>query len=281
MPSVPEPFCATMALKMSCSETFSPENLSRDEFLGGRLVLSQPKQGYRAATDPVLLAAFVRARTGELVLDLGCGAGTAGLCLARRVNGIELHGLELQPAYADLARHNARQNEIPFEVHTGDLLTPPDALKQMVFDHVIANPPYRASGAGTASPRAGKDFANRETGASLEAWLDFALRRLRPRGCLTLIHRTERLQDILCALQGRTGAIEILPLSARTGRSPGRILLRARKAVQSPLILYAPLTLHKGSSHVRDENDYTDEVTKVLYELSELLPDSPLSGIQG
>ena len=80
--------------------------------------------GSRAATDPVLLAAFVPARPGERVLDLGCGAGTAGLCLAARVPGLELHGLEVQPAYAELARRNAADNRLALTVHEGDCAGP-------------------------------------------------------------------------------------------------------------------------------------------------------------
>lgn len=74
------------------SPDFAEDALSRDAFLCGRLHLWQPKKGYRAATDPVLLAAACPARPGERVLDLGCGAGAAALCLATRVPGLELAG---------------------------------------------------------------------------------------------------------------------------------------------------------------------------------------------
>ena len=86
---------------------FGAEDLTDDAFLSGRLQLLQPRKGYRAATDPVLLAACVPAKAGQSVLDLGCGAGTASLCLAIRVPGLRHAGLELQPDYADLARQNA------------------------------------------------------------------------------------------------------------------------------------------------------------------------------
>ena len=76
---------------------FAEAELTRDAFLDGRLHLWQPRRGYRAATDPVLLAAFTPAKSGERVLELGCGAGAAALCLAVRVPGLDLHGLELQP----------------------------------------------------------------------------------------------------------------------------------------------------------------------------------------
>ncbi|MCZ8088489.1 MAG: methyltransferase, partial [Rhodobacteraceae bacterium] len=91
---------------------FPDDALSDDKFLMGRLRLLQPVKGYRAATDPVLLAAACPARAGETVLDLGCGAGAAGLCLATRVPGVVLAGLEVQPEYADLARRNADRNGV-------------------------------------------------------------------------------------------------------------------------------------------------------------------------
>ena len=92
---------------------FSDSELSCNEFLGGRVRLWQPLSGYRAGVDPVLLAASVPATAGQTVLELGCGAGAAILCLAARVPGLHLTGVELQPAYADLARRNAAENDHP------------------------------------------------------------------------------------------------------------------------------------------------------------------------
>jgi tRNA1(Val) A37 N6-methylase TrmN6 len=68
---------------------FKPGETREDRLLGGRVRLLQPLKGYRAATDPVLLAAAVAARPGQRVLDLGCGAGAAVFCLAARVPGLE------------------------------------------------------------------------------------------------------------------------------------------------------------------------------------------------
>src|SRR5574343_1545621 len=100
---------------------FTEDQLTDDKFLCGRLRLWQPAQGYRAATDPVLLAAACPATAGQSVLDLGCGAGAAALCLAARVPDLALAGLELQPEYADLARRNAARNGVAMQVECGDL----------------------------------------------------------------------------------------------------------------------------------------------------------------
>jgi tRNA1Val (adenine37-N6)-methyltransferase len=261
--------------------SFAPEALSRDAFLDGRLHLHQPVRGYRAATDPVFLAAFVPARPGERVLDLGCGAGAAGLCLARRVAGLDLHGIEAQPDYAELARRNAAENRLAMTVHDGDLRTQSPALRALVFDHVLANPPFHAAAAATGAADPGRDRANREGEAGLGDWIAAGLRRLRPGGRLVLIHRTERLAEMLGALLPAAGAIEILPLAARAGRPAGRVLLRARKSSRAPLTLYWPLTVHQGSSHLGDAEDYTEQASKILRGLSELLPDARVGGIGG
>ena len=104
--------------------SFADEDLTEDAFLDGRARLLQPRKGYRAATDPVFLAAAVAARPGDWVLDIGCGAGAAAACLAARVPGLKLHGLELQPPYAALARRNLPEAT----VWEGDLFAPPDEL---------------------------------------------------------------------------------------------------------------------------------------------------------
>lgn len=248
--------------------------LSRDGFLGGRIHVLQPVTGYRAAIDPVLLAAFVPAQAGQRVLDLGCGAGVASLCLAVRVPGLELHGIELQPAYAALARRNAAENGIAFTVHDGDLLQPPAALRALGFDHVLTNPPFYPAARATPPADPGRNGAHRE-GVALADWIAAGLRRLVPGGRFGIIHRAERLAEILAALDGPAGSIEILPIVPRAGRPAGRVLVRARKGSAAPLMLHSPLTVHRGSSHARNGSDYTEIVEKLLRDAMGLVPNTP------
>lgn len=206
---------------------FAPDELTSDGFLGGRLTVLQPRRGYRAATDPVLLAAAVPASAGQSVLELGCGAGVASLCLAARVPGLRLAGLELQPAYAALARENAAMNGVALEVVEGDLSAMPAALRQS-FDHVIANPPYYPAGGGTGAADPGRERAMREE-TPLATWIEAAVRRLAPRGVLSLIFGADRLPDALAALDGRMGSSVLLPLQPREGRPAKRVILQSRK----------------------------------------------------
>ena len=240
---------------------FATEDLSRDAFLCGRLNLWQPKKGYRAATDPVLLAAACPAVPGQAVLDLGCGAGAAVLCLAARVPDLALAGLELQPAYAALARRNAAENAVPLQVETGDLADMPRALRRD-FDHVIANPPYYPAG-GTPSPNATRARAL-QIDTPLGDWVQAAARRLAPGGWLTLICGADGLPQVLAAMGAKLGSASVLPLQPREGRPALRVILRARKGGRGAFRLLAPLVLHAGPSHDGDRESYTPAATAVL-----------------
>lgn len=242
---------------------FEDQDLSQNAFLGGKLHLWQPVKGYRAGVDPVLLAASVPATSGQSVLELGCGAGAAILCLAARVQELELTGVELQPAYADLARRNAADNAIALEVVTADLTALPPELKQRQFDYVIANPPYYRADAHSPAHDSGRSIALGEQ-TPLANWIDVATKRLAPRGYLHMIQKADRLQDMLMACQGQLGSVEALPLAARSGREAELVILRARKGGRAVFRLHPPLILHQGDRHERDGESYTPEISAVL-----------------
>ena len=222
-------------------------DVSDDAFLGGRLRLLQPARGgVRSGSDAVLLAAAVPARPGETALELGCAAGAASLCLLRRVAGVQAAGLEIQPALAQLARDNAGRNGLAFEVFEGDVAAPPTALRRREFDHVLMNPPFFEPSRSSEAPSESRRTARAEGAASLDAWLGCALARLRPGGCLTLIHRAERLAALLALLAGRAGAIVVFPLWPAQGEPAKRVILRAVKGAGAPLVLAPGLALHDG-----------------------------------
>ena len=253
---------------------FTEDQLTDDKFLCGRLRLWQPAQGYRAATDPVLLAAACPAEAGDRVLDLGCGAGAAALCLGARVPGVVLAGLEVQPEYADLARRNAERNGMVMEVVEGDLTAMPRALRRD-FDHVIANPPYYPAG-GTPSPVAARARAL-QVDTPLGDWVQAAARRLAPGGWLTLICGADGLPQVLAAMGSKLGSASVLPLQPREGRPALRILLRARKGGKGAFRLLAPFTLHQGPAHDGDRESYTPGANAVLRKGADLM--AAFSGI--
>lgn len=232
-----------------------------DDFLGGRLRIEQPANGYRAGADAVMLGAACPAEPGQVVLELGCGAGVASLCLAARVQGLQLTGVERDPVFAALARANAARNGTVMEVFETDLADMPAGLRAQSFDQIIMNPPFFAAGTRSAN-RTRADARHEET--PLGDWIDNGLRRLRPGGRLTIIHLAERLGTILEGFSGRAGDIAILPIAARAGRDAGRVILSARKGARGPLRLQAPFIMHDGAAHMGDAENLTENAQAIL-----------------
>ena len=193
----------------------------------------------------MLLAAFVPARPGERVLELGCGAGAAALCLAARVPGLELHGLELQPAYAGLARRNAAENAAPAQRARGRP-APAAAGAARAQLRPRAGQPAVPRRRRPAAADPGRDRSHREAETTLADWIAAGLRRLVPGGRLVMIQRTARLAEILSALSGRAGSVEILPVASVRRPAGSALLVRARKDRAAPLTLWNALTVHEG-----------------------------------
>ncbi len=236
------------------------QDVTVDHLLGGRVALRQPRVGYRVAIDPVLLAAATPVCGGERVLDLGTGTGAAALCLATRVAGVRVTGLERDPAVAALAAANAATNRLADRVSvvTGDLLAPPPALPAGGFDRVIANPPFLDPARATVSPDPARAAATAESEAGLDDWVACAARMVRPRGWVTLIHRVDRLDTLVHLLCGNFGAITVFPLWPRHGRAARRVIVAARRGGRGPARLAAGLVLHRG------DGGYTDAAAAVL-----------------
>jgi tRNA1(Val) A37 N6-methylase TrmN6 len=223
--------------------------------LAGRVRLLQPERGYRVAVDAVLLAAAIDAAPGERVLDLGAGVGAVGLCLAARVPDCTVVGIELQPALAQLAERNALLNGMNGRMRTivHDLARPlPSDLG--AFDHVATNPPYLAAAVADPSPVRSKALATVESSADLARWLAVAAGATKSAGTLLVIHRSDRLEEVVSCLVGLGWgdvAIRRLPPAAR-------VLVRARRSTAARQREASPFVLH------RPDGAYTDAAQAVL-----------------
>ena len=238
------------------------EAFTDDTLLGGRVRLRQPARGYRVATDPVLLAAAVPAESGQRVLEVGIGTGAAALCLARRVPGCSVTGLERDAAMAALCRRNAEANGLDraVDVILGDLARPPNRLGPASFDHAMANPPWRPESEGAPPGDPQRAGAHVESEVDLAAWLRFAATMLRRGGTVTSILAAERLDEHLAAYAAAgIGEIAVAPLWSRDdGRPAGRVILRGRRDIRAPVALLPGFVIHEG------DGGYTPEIDAVL-----------------
>ena len=233
---------------------------SDDAVLDGRLVLRQPVRGHRFGHDAILLAAATAAQSGERAYELGAGVGAAGLALARRVDGLDVTLIEIDPVLAALGQHNAERNGLDGRARALclDVAAPVAALaaaglSPATADHVLMNPPFNAP--HNPSPDPGRRSAHAASEAMLQYWLRTAAWLLRASGSLTLIWRADGLAEVLAALTPKFGAIMILPVHPKPGLPAIRVLVRAMKDRSGPLALLPGFVLADADGKPSREAD--------------------------
>jgi len=231
------------------------DQTTQDRLLDGRVTVQQPARGYRAGADAALLAAACDAKAGERVLEAGCGPGAALLAAAVRRPEARFVGVERDPAALALAWANIAANGLAERVEAlaGDVAQGFRALGLAPFDAALANPPYFDDpGAlrGPAPERRGAWMADE----GLAAWTGFLLKAVREGGTITVIHRADRLADLLAGLAPKAGSIQVRPIQPFADEPAKRVVARAVKTGKAPLKLLPPLVLHDraGGRHTRE-----------------------------
>jgi tRNA1(Val) A37 N6-methylase TrmN6 len=237
-------------------------DVTDDAFLGGALQILQPKAGYRAGLDAVLLAAAVPLRPGQAahVLDAGAGTGVVGLAVAQRFPDARVTLAERDAGLIALALRNVERNGLTGRVHAVamDIARPrgpraPLHAQAGTFDHALANPPYHAEGKGTPAGTPLRAAAHAMPEGTLESWVQFLEMMLRPGGTATMIHRADALAEVLGALGGRFGGLVVFPLFARSGQVANRILVQGTKGSRAPLRLREGAALHEAGGQFRPQ----------------------------
>ena len=225
---------------------------TQDCFLGGRVRLRQPARGFRSGLDVVLLAAAVPARSGDEILVLGAGSGAGSLCLAARVRGCAIQGVEIDPDLAQLANDNAASNGLAKRVRfvAADIFALPKTLRRS-FNHVFCNPPFHG-GSGALPLESARARALHDDG-QLAAWLAAGMKRVGSEGTFTTIVRCDRLAEALGALPGR--GVSILPLWPRADDPAKRVILCVRQGSRAPLKLLPGLVLHEKNGRYTRQAD--------------------------
>ncbi len=234
--------------------------ITENTLLNGKVQLRQPKTGFRAGIDAVFLAASVRQKTckNARILELGCGVGAAMLCLAYRLGDMsfDITGVEIEESYAEISIENIKINSLHNKVNV--LNKDMRRCDFKGFTHLIMNPPYMEVDAAVLAEDTRKKAANAEIHGTLSDWVKVAYQALQHKGWLHMIHRADALPRILKTLEGKFGAIEVLPLFSKEGDVANRMIVVARKNLKTPFKIYPGLVVH-------DQNDdYTAEAEAVL-----------------
>ena len=230
-----------------------PAGTTLDAFLEGRIKVFQPRSGYRAGLDAVLLAAAVNAQAGQAieVADLGAGVGTVGLCIAARIPCANVVLVEKAPVLAALADANIAANGFAERMCTvcADLTSMEANLGRERYDTVVANPPYQTEGEGRAPPDPLKAGSHMMDTGGMDRWLRCAAGMVKPRGTLIFIHKVSALPELLSAFKGRFGAIRVLPVHPRAGQPANRVLVSGIKGSRAPLQMLPGLIVHSDAGH--------------------------------
>ena len=234
---------------------------TKDSFLGGGIRIWQPKKGYRAGIDPILLAASVNVGAGQKVIDLGCGVGTASFAIGYRVKNVELYGIEIQKVFADLADLNSKENGIELQVECSNISNLSSNITSKNFDHVIANPPYFDRKSSVRGINLSKEKSFGDT-LPISEWLKVAAKRAKPKGFVHFILRSDRLMEIFTNMPNSLGSLVITPIISRKNENAKLTILHAKKNGRAGFIISSPIVLHPLDSDSREK--YVPEVEKVL-----------------
>jgi tRNA1(Val) A37 N6-methylase TrmN6 len=231
-----------------------PQPHTVDAFHRGRFVLVQPKgSGHRSGIDAMLLAGAVPTNFAGQVVDLGAGAGAAGLAVASRCAGANIALVERDAIMAHFARMSVahpdnsvlagRAHVIQADVSLTGKQRLAAGLIDNHFDFAIMNPPFNLA-RDRRTPDPLKSDAHVMVADMFDIWLRTAAAILKANGSIAIIARPQSLPELFEAMKNRFGGIKIFPVLARKNEPAIRIIVCATKGSRADLSLFPPLVLH-------------------------------------
>jgi tRNA1(Val) A37 N6-methylase TrmN6 len=232
-----------------------PPPTTVDAFIGGRVEAVQPACGHhRSGLEAVLLGAALEPDFAGTIVDLGAGAGIAGMiaaarCVAAQVVLADRDAEAIACARAALARpanrtFAERVSLVSVDVEAAEATRELAGLGRGMADVVLTNPPFHVPATTTAPPGAARSAAHVLGKGGLDLWFRAAASVLKPGGRLIVIFRADGISALLAALGTRFGAVDILPVQPRVDLAAHRILVSAKKGSRAATRLLPPLVLH-------------------------------------
>lgn len=217
---------------------------------------------FKLGTDSILLADFANLASLKNGIDLGCGSGILPLLLLLRSDKLKMTGLELLPSAADAATENMAKNSLEdrCRIVCGDIKNCRNLFRSGEFDLVISNPPYFPAKSGISSPDSDRACARTELDCSLPDICSAAAYLCRTGGTFCIVHRAERMAELIC----RLSASGLEPKRLRTvahsaASSPSLVLIEAKRGAKPGLKIMPPLILRN------DDGSESAEVLRIYH----------------
>lgn len=258
-----------MTEKNSTETVFLFQNETIEDLQRNGMRLIQPAYGFRFGEDSVLLAAVAATACAQKsrsvqVADLGAGSGAVSVLMAARDNRFAIRAIELDHHRLDCLQRNIALNGLSERIwahHTDvrilssreDKQHWPVGLSVAKFDMVVMNPPYRkAENSSRAKWYSGDNatrsslMAGEEITVSLYELLSASAMLLKPGGRLVMVHRPQRLPDIIDFMrQNGIEPVTLQVLESLPAKAPSRIIIIGRKSIRSGGFRWlAPLTVY-------------------------------------
>lgn len=232
-----------------------------DELGIGKFKIIQNKKGFCFGIDSVLLSDFAKEiKTGSKVVDLGTGTGILGILLCAKTNLSSVLGVEIQEEVAEMARRSIVMNglEKKFTILTTDVKKLKNKIKLNNYDVVITNPPYKKINTGKINENEKKLISKHEITADLSEFIKTSYSILKDNGAFYMVHRAERLSDIIYELRKNKLEPKIIRFVYSNEIEDSKlVLIKAIKNAKSFLKVDKPLYIYDN------KGNYTSEIFKI------------------
>ena len=240
-------------------ELLKEERIDDLEFKGLKII--QKNNGFCFGIDAILLSDFAKEiKNNSKVLDLGTGTGILSILLTGKTNLSKIYGIEVQKDIAEMATRSVALNRLQnkIEIINMDINNLENILETNSFDAIVTNPPYKNENSGKINDNEYKYISRHETSASLSDFIKISFRMLKDKGCFYMVHRPERLVDIIYEL--RANKLEpknIRFVYSNINKEPKLVLIKAVKNANKFLKVDKPLFVYDKNGR------YTEEILKI------------------